>query len=58
MGIIRSPSSDRLAEELPCESIRWNDDGIKVGAHYGKLFSLLDDPKKTHPNLFGELLRH
>ncbi len=52
-----SPSSDRLAEELACESIRWNDDGIKVGSRYGKLFSLLKTPKKTHPNLFGELLR-
>ena len=51
------PSSDRLAEELPCESIRWNDDGIKIGSQYGKLFSLLRIPKNTHPNLFGELLR-
>jgi type IV secretion system protein VirB4 len=52
------PSSlDRIAEELPCETVQWNDDGIKVGSQYGKLFSLLRCPKGTHPNLFGELLR-
>jgi type IV secretion system protein VirB4 len=50
-------SSDRIAEEIANERIQWNDDGIKVGCRYGKLFSLLKCPKFTHPNLFGELLR-
>jgi type IV secretion system protein VirB4 len=50
-------SSDRIAEEIANERIQWNDDGIKVGSRYGKLFSLLKCPKFTHPNLFGELLR-
>ena len=51
------PSSDRLAEELACESVKWNDDGIKVGSRYGKIFSLRRNPKGTEPNLYGELLR-
>ena len=51
------PTSNRLAEELPCEDIWWNHDGIKIGSQYGKLFSLLRLPKLTHPNLFGDLLR-
>jgi type IV secretion system protein VirB4 len=50
-------SSDRIAEEIANERIQWNDDGIKVGSRYGKLFSLLKCPKFTRPNLFGELLR-
>ena len=57
-GNHRLPSSlDRIAEEISCERIQWNDDGIKVGSRYGKLFSLLRCSKFTHPNLFGELLR-
>ncbi len=52
------PSScDHTAEEIPCERIQWNEDGIKVGNRFGKLFSLLKCPKFTHPNQFGELLR-
>jgi hypothetical protein len=52
------PSSfERIAEDLPCETIQWNDDGLKIGAQQVKLFSLVRAPKSTHPNLFGELLR-
>jgi hypothetical protein len=50
-------SYERLAEEIPCERVQWNDDGIKVGSRYGKLFSLLRCPNFTHANQLGELLR-
>ena len=53
-----SPDSlDSIAEDLPCESIQWNDDGLKIGTQHARVFSLSRMPKLTHPNLFGELLR-
>jgi type IV secretion system protein VirB4 len=48
---------DSPAEQLLCESVQWNDDGLKVGARHAKLFSLLRCPKSTSPDLFGGLLR-
>lgn len=50
-------SFDRVARQLPRESVQWNDDGLKIGQQHARVFSLLTMPKKIHPNLFGDFLR-
>jgi type IV secretion system protein VirB4 len=50
-------SFNRVAQQLPRESIQWNDDGLKIGRQHAKVFSMLSMPKNTRPNLFGDLLR-
>jgi type IV secretion system protein VirB4 len=46
-----------VAEQIAVERIKWNDDGLKIGERYAKVFSLLTRPAKTRPNQLGDLLR-
>ena len=50
-------TADNLDEQMAIERIKWNDDGLKIGERYAKVFSLLTRPAKTRPNQLGELLR-
>ena len=49
--------ADGLDEQMAIERIKWNDDGLKIGERYCKVFSLLTRPAKTRPNQFADLLR-
>lgn len=48
-------SQQRVDRQLVRSSIQWGDEHLRIGKQYVQLFSLLDSPGGSRPNLFGVL---
>ena len=46
-----------VSKILARSRIGWNDDGLRIGQQFARVFSLLIEPQWTRPNMFGDLLK-
>jgi type IV secretion system protein VirB4 len=46
-----------LDRQLGRASVTWTDEYLKIGHRYAQMFSLIQRPSGTRPDLFGDLLR-
>ena len=53
----RLASRDHVGRQLARSAVRWHSEGLEIGRLHAKLFSLIQRPNATRPNLFGELIR-
>ncbi|MBV9811357.1 MAG: hypothetical protein JO326_01300, partial [Acetobacteraceae bacterium] len=53
----RLASRDVVGRQLSRVAVEWRSDGLTMGKRYARLFSLIQRPNATRPNLFGELMR-
>lgn len=53
----RLASRDHIGHQLARSSVRWHPEGLELGRRHARLFSLIQRPNATGPNLFGELIR-
>jgi len=54
MPRMRSPHG--LDRQMVSTAIRWDSNGFRIGKRSAQMFSLIQRPAGTRPNLFGELL--
>jgi type IV secretion system protein VirB4 len=53
----RLSSLDRVNRQLARSPVIWHSHGLTIGRRQARLFSLMQRPAATRPNLFGDLLR-
>src|SRR5215469_3673109 len=51
----RLTSDEAIDQQLVHSSVAWHSDHLRIGKHYAQMFSLLNNPAGSRPNLFAAL---